>query len=94
MGWKVTTAETREITLPQESDSYEDVATEPDGLDVEENDDDVDGVIGDADGSDNEVMSVTQSTRGRRTPMKSRTHMKSRWLFLLIKEVIAKHQIY
>ena len=45
-GWKVTTAETREITLPQESDSYEDVATEPDGLDVEENDDDVDGVIG------------------------------------------------
>jgi len=46
-GWKVTTAETREITLPQESDSYEDVATEPDGLDVEENDDDVDGVIGD-----------------------------------------------
>ncbi len=24
---------------PQESDSYEEVATEPDGLDVEENDD-------------------------------------------------------
>ena len=89
-GWTITTAETREITLPQESDSYEDVATEPDGLDVEENDDDVDGVIGDADGSDNEVMSVTQSTRGRRTPMKSCTPMKSRWLFPLIKEVIAK----
>jgi len=75
-GWKVTTAETREITLPQESDSYEDVATEPDGLDVEENDDDddVDGVIGDADGSANEVMSVTQSTRVR-SPKKSRSPM-------------------
>jgi hypothetical protein len=50
-GWKVTTAETREITLSQESTNFEDVATEPDGLEVvKENDDDADRVMGDADG--------------------------------------------
>jgi hypothetical protein len=81
--WKVTTAETRENTLPQESDNFEDVAIEADGLEVEENDDDVDGVIGDADGCANEVMSVTPSNRVH-------SPMKSRWLFPLIKQVIAK----
>mgnify|MGYP006153922695 CR=1 FL=1 len=86
-GWKVTTAETREITLPQESDSYEDVATEPDhGLEgVDENDDDhADGVMGDADGdADGVIMSVAKGNRNR-------SPMKSRWIFPLIKEVIAK----
>ena len=46
-------------------------------------------MIGDADDSANEVMSVTQSTRVR-SPKNSRSPMKSHWLFLLVKEVIAK----
>ncbi len=47
--------------MPQESDNFEDVATEADGLEVEENDDDADGVMSDADGYANEVMSVAYS---------------------------------
>ena len=84
-GWKITTAETREIALSQDSDNFEDVATEADGLEVvEENDDDADGVMGDADGDANGViMSVAKGNRNR-------SPMKSRWIFPLIKEVIAK----
>ena len=61
MAHSLPTAETREI----------------DGLEVEENDDAVDGVIGDADGCANEVMSITQSNRVH-------SPIKSCWLFPLI----------
>jgi hypothetical protein len=82
-GWKVTTAETREITLGQESNNFEDVATEADGLEVEENYDDADGVMGDADGDADEVMSVAKSNHVH-------SPMKSRWLLPLIKHEVAK----
>jgi hypothetical protein len=79
-GWKVALAETRDITLSQESkEDFENVPTEVDGDDVEEDQDDVDGVTGDADG----VMSVDKKNRNR-------SPMKSRWIFPLIKKVIAK----
>ena len=71
-GWKITTAETRDIALSQaDSDNFEDVATEPDhGLEgVDENDDDhADGVIGDADSdgdADEVIMSVAKGNRNR-----------------------------
>ena len=82
-GWKITKAETREITLSQESKEFENVATEADGLEVEENDDDADGVMGDADGDADVVMRVAKSNCVR-------SPMKLHWLFPLIKEVIAK----
>ena len=85
-GWKITTAETRDIALSQDSENFEDVATEPDGLEVvDENDDDhADGVMGDADGdADGVIMSVAKGNRNR-------SPIKSRWIFPLIKEVISK----
>ncbi len=79
-GWKVTLAETRDNTLSQESkEDFENVLTEVDGDEVEEDQDDVDGVTGDANG----VVSVAKKNRNR-------SPMKSCWIFPLIKEVIAK----
>ena len=82
-GWKITKAETRDITMPEESEEFENVPTEADGLEVEENDEDADGMVGDADGDADVVVRVAKSNRVR-------SPMKSRWLFPIIKEVIAK----
>ena len=91
-GWKITTAETRDIALSQaDSDNLEDVATEPDhGLEgVDENDDDhADGVVmgdADADGDADEVI-MRSVAKGNC----NRSPIKSRWIFPLIKEVISK----
>ena len=65
--------------MSQESKEFENVPTEADGLEVVEDEYDADGMTCDANG----VMSVDKSTCVC-------SLMKSRWLFLLIKEVIAK----
>ncbi len=82
-GWKVTISDTREITLPKESNNFKDVTTEADGLEVEESDYDAYGVMHDADGDAGGVLSIAKSNRVC-------SPMKSGWLFPLIKEVIAK----